>query len=114
MRRFLPSLLAAALLFSAATAYADRTPTTRVNGQKVSPVDPLKENIRVPYLTTGDTAFGAYRVSPIIYSVPVADDFGNPGARPTFNLPFYSGRMGFSGNNNGYVPKPTLLPTQAR
>jgi hypothetical protein len=105
MKRLQAALAAALLALLATPAWADRTPSVRSEGQQVSPA---RNDIRVPYLT------GAYRVAPLIYAAPVADDLGNPGARPTFNLPFYGARMGFSGVHNGYVPKPTLLPSQAR
>jgi hypothetical protein len=112
MRRLGGALGALALLLLANAAWADRTPMVRSQGQKVSPAGP--SDIRVPYLTTGNTAFGAYRVSPRIFASPVVDDLGNPGARPTYNLPFYGARMGFSGSTNGAVEKPYLLPSQAR
>ena len=111
MKRLKPVFALVLLALAAAPARADRTPSVRAQGQKVSPA---QNNIRVPYLTTGSSAFGAYRVAPLIYSAPDTDDPGNPGARPAYNLPFYGARMGYSGVANGYVPKPRLLPSQAR
>jgi hypothetical protein len=70
-------------------------------------------DITVPYLSNGYSAFG-FPVAPLVYSTPDVDDRYNPGARPTFNLPFYGARVGFGGFANGAVPKPTLLPANAR
>jgi hypothetical protein len=104
-------LSAAIVALLAVPAWADRTPSVRSPGLKVSPA---QDDIRVPYLTTGSSAFGAYRVAPRVYSSPAADNPANPGARPAFNLPFYGGRMGFGYGNNGAIPKPTLLPSNAK
>lgn len=95
------------LAIFAAPSLADRTPTRRVNDIRSHGV---RVDITVPYLTTGDSAFGAYRVAPRIYSSPVLEDEAGPGARATFNLPFYGARMGFGGQNNGAVENPRLLP----
>jgi hypothetical protein len=95
----------------AAPALADRTPSSRVEGQKSTGA---RIDITVPYLTNGTNAFDAYNVAPRVYGAPVVDDPAKPGTRPTFNLPFFGGRMGFSGTANGAVPKPTLLPSDAR
>ncbi len=89
---------------------ADRTPSRRAEGQRSTGT---RVDISVPYLTNGASTFG-FPVSPRIYAAPVVDDPAKPGTRPTFNLPFYSGRMGFGGFANGAVPKPTLLPSDAR
>jgi hypothetical protein len=107
--RQLLTLTAALLLVS--MSRADRTPSTRCPTQKVSPAP---DDIRVPYLTTGNSAFGAYRVAPLIYSSPVTDDRFNPGARATYNLPFYGARMGFGDLSNGAVPKTYLLPPNSK
>jgi hypothetical protein len=105
----LTSLLAVVLLASA--AWADRTPSTRIGNTR----DPgTRGDITVPYLTTGYSAFGAYSVAPRIFAVQDTDDPRNPGARPAFNLPFYGARMGYGDIINGYIPKPTLLPSQAK
>src|SRR5262245_8409117 len=114
MRQWRSIKVAAALALLAclaSPALADRTPSQRVEGQKSTGA---RVDITVPYLTTGYSAFGAYSVAPRIYAAPVVDDPAKPGTRPTFNLPFYSGRMGYSGAANGAVPKPTLLPSDAR
>ncbi len=103
------SLLALVLL--AVPAWADRTPSVRSQGQRDNGT---RTDIFVPYLTTGSNAFGAYQVAPRVYSAPTADDLRNPGARPAFNLPFYGARMGYGDILNGYIPKPTLLPSQAK
>src|SRR5438093_1409049 len=90
-----------------APAWADRTPSVRSQGQRDNGT---RVDITVPYLTTGNTAFGAYKVAPRIFTSPSADDPANPGARPAYNLPFYGARMGFGSGFNGCIPKPTLLP----
>jgi hypothetical protein len=105
-------MLAVALaLILAGQVLADRTPSVRASGERDHGTRP---NIFVPYLTTGYTTFGAYYVEPRIYRFPVADDPANPAIRATYNLPFYTGRMGFGSGTNGYVPKPTLLPSNAK
>jgi hypothetical protein len=110
--RWVKGVLALALLAgTAAPVLADRTPTTRVEGARSNGT---RIDITVPYLTTGRTAFMSGYVAPFVYASPVADDLRNPGARPAYNLPFYGARMGFGGFNNGAVPKPYLLPSQAR
>jgi hypothetical protein len=109
--RWTKGLVALTLLTCLASpVHADRTPSRRAEGQK-SPG--ARVDISVPYLTNGASAFG-FPVSPRIYAAPVVDDPAKPGTRPTFNLPFYSGRMGYSGAANGAVPKPTLLPSGSR
>jgi len=131
MRVVLAGLLALVL---AAPAWAGRTPSVRAEGPRV----PSQGDIRVPYLTSGTNAFHAYSVAPKILQNPVSndpfnqqglgvgppsasvfknavvDDPFNPGARPVFLLPFYGARVGFSGGTNGTVPKPYLLPSQAK
>ncbi len=99
------------LMVLSAPAWADRTPSQRAQGQKDHGT---REDIRVPYLTTGDSAFGAYRVAPRIFASPDTDDPKNPGARPAYNLPFYGARMGYGDSFNGFIPKPTLLPSQSK
>jgi hypothetical protein len=101
---FLPLVV---LAFLAGPSFADRTPSRRVVDVRVPSV---RGDITVPYLTTGKSAFGAYKVAPLIYSSPVLEDAAGPGARPTFNLPFYGARMGFGGRSNGATEKPRLLP----
>ena len=109
--RWAKGLVALSLLTCLASpALADRTPSRRVEGQKCFGT---RVDITVPYLTNGGSAFG-FPVAPRIYAAPVVDDPAKPGTRPTFNLPFYSGRMGYGGFANGAVPKPTLLPSDAR
>src|SRR5205809_1038027 len=100
-----------AVMVLAAPAWADRTPSVRSQGQRHNGT---RIDITVPYLTTGNTAFGAYKVAPRIYTSPSADDPAKPGARPTYNLPFYGARMGFGTGTNGYIEKPKLLPSQAK
>ena len=110
--RWVKSAVALALLACLASPVrADRTPSRRAEGQKSTG---SRVDITVPYLTNGTSAFGAYTVAPRVYAAPVVDDPAKPGTRPTFNLPFFGGRMGFSGTANGAVPKPALLPSDGR
>ena len=109
-RKWWLGLLSLALVIS--PALADRVPTTRTETPRSHGTRP---DISVPYLTNQGSNFGVYNgVAPLIYSGAVTDDPNKPGTRPVFNLPFYGGRMSFSGTSNGAVPKPTLLPSQAR
>ena len=102
MQRWLTSFLVLgtlAVLAGAARAERTpmmRTPTTRSQG--------FRPDITVPYLTTGNSAFGAYSVAPRIYSSPVLDD-PNPGTKPVFNLIFYGARQAFGDFSNGATPK---------
>lgn len=98
----------AALMLLAAEACADRTNMIRSPGQRSNGT---RQPIRVPYTTNGPTAFGVYNgVAPRVISTPSVDDPSGIGTRPTYNLPFYGARQGFSGSSNGVVPKPALLP----
>lgn len=124
-----------ALMLLAGQALADRTPSVRSQGQRYHGT---RTDITVPFLTSGPSAFvttpldqrkseevadviltpqnnfGAYRVSPRIYSSPLADDLTKPSARPVYNIPFYGARMGYGRDFNGYIPKPFLLPSDAK
>ena len=96
-------LLALGLLaFLAGAAWADRVPMTRTPGQYSR--WPLSDS-RVPYLTTGRTAFGAYWVAPRIYSSPIVDYPPAPGAKPVYNLIFYGGVQGFGTRSEGATPR---------
>ena len=101
----------ALLVFLSPAVWADRTPSVRSQGQRDNGT---RVDITVPYLTNGNNAFRAYTVAPRVMTSPSEDDRAQPGARPTFNLPFYTGRMGFGSGFNGYIPKPTLLPSQSK
>lgn len=105
----LTSILAlGAFLLVTNIAEAGRTPIVRVPTIRARGVRP---NIAVPYLTNRRSTFGVYNgVAPRIYSAPVVNNPRNPGARPTYNIPFYGGKMGFSGRANGAVTRPTLTP----
>ena len=89
----------------AGTALADRTPSTRVPSP--APATGPRPDITVPYTTDGrSTLMYAGKVAPRIYQSPTVDDPKNPGARPTFNLPFYGSVMSFGDRSNGAVSKP--------
>jgi hypothetical protein len=91
-------------LVVAATARADRVPTSRAVGQKSTGA---RIDISVPYTTNGRSAFGVYQgVSPKIYSSPIVDDPAHPQSKPVYNLPFWGAVMSFGGKSNGATPKP--------
>jgi hypothetical protein len=106
-------VLALALMMALSVpAWGSKLSTQRVNSYKCYGA---AGNIRVPYMTTGNSVFmrNGY-TSPLIYRAPGVDNPYNPGARPGYNLPFYGARMGFTDNFNGYIPKPMLLPSNAK
>ncbi len=97
------TLLALSLLVATAgTASAERVAMTRTAGAKSGGA---REDITVPYLTTGKTAFGAYSVAPIITSSPIVDDPSQPQARPVFNLIFWGAEQAFGDRSNGAAPR---------
>jgi hypothetical protein len=99
--RWLAAALAIGVLVGLTNvASAGRVPMTRNDGQRSNGT---REDITVPYLTTGKTAFGAYSVAPRIYSSPIVDDPANPQARPVYNLIFYGARQSFGDKSNGAV-----------
>jgi hypothetical protein len=93
----------AVLLALSDSAWADRVPSTRTAGQSNFGT---RQDITVPYLTTGRSAFGAYSVAPRIYASPTVDDPKNPQAKPVFNLIFYGSVQSFGDKSNGATPKP--------
>lgn len=104
-------ILGLALL--AGTALADRTPSTRVPSPPAA--TGTRPDITVPYTTDGrSTLMYAGKVAPRVYSSPTVDDPKNPGARPTFNLPFYGSVMSFGDKSNGAVSKPGAIPLPNR
>jgi hypothetical protein len=88
------------LALTAGTATAERVPMTRSRGQRVHWTRP---DITVPYLTNRYSAFGAWTVSPIIYSSPIVDDPAHPQARAVYNLQFYGSVQSFGTRSNGAV-----------
>jgi hypothetical protein len=95
------------VLGAVSAAHADRVPSTRAEGTR----DPgTRVDITVPFLTP-PTNFNAYNVAPKIYATPQVDDPAHPAVRPTYNLPFYGGVMGFGDGNNGALPRPTAPKT---
>jgi hypothetical protein len=95
------------MLLGTAAARAERVPMTRTSGQRDSGARPDKT---VPYLTNGDSGFGAYKVAPRVYASPTVDDPANPQARPVYNLPFYGSVQGFGDKSNGAVPRDGPIP----
>jgi hypothetical protein len=83
-------------------ASAGRVPSTRDEGNRSSG---SRVDITVPYLTSGNTAFGAYSVAPRIYASPIVNDPAHPQSRPVYNLPFYGGRQAFGDRSEGAVPR---------
>jgi hypothetical protein len=102
-------LVAGLLVADVATARADRVPMTRSSGQSSTGA---RRDISVPYLTTGNTAFGAYSVAPRVYASPIMDDPAHPQAKPVYNLPFYGAVQSFGSQSEGATPGPsrTLRP----
>src|SRR5262245_40440894 len=96
------ALLLGLWLVQAGAARADRVPSTRSSGQKSTGA---RQDITVPYLTTGYSAFGAYSVAPRIYGSPIVDDPRDPGVRPVYNLIFYGAVQGFGDRSNGATPR---------
>jgi hypothetical protein len=92
----------AVLVTAVGSAQAGRVPSTRTSGFKSTGA---RQDISVPYLTTGRSAFGAYRVAPKIYSSPTVNDPQHPQAKPVFNLIFYGSQQSFGGKSNGATPK---------
>jgi hypothetical protein len=90
------------LLLVVGQAEAGRVPTTRSTGQKTT-LD--RNDITVPYLTSGKTTFMNNNVAPRIYSSPIVDDPRNPGAKPVFNLPFWGAVQSFGDRSNGATPR---------
>src|SRR5262245_31547862 len=111
MFRSVKGVLAVGLLACLASPAFARTPMVRSEGQRFHGTRP---DLTVPYLTNGYSAFGAYYVAPRVYAAPMVDNPAIPGTKPTFNLPHYGARMGFSGFANGAVPKQFLLPSQGQ
>ena len=108
-KRILSRMLALGFVFCAtSSAFGDRVPSTRTNGQKStgSRIDQT-----VPYLTNGRNAFQGYNVAPQIKSSPIVSDLTNPGAKPVYNLPFYGGKQAFGSGSNGAVQRPDLPPS---
>jgi hypothetical protein len=133
VRRFAGLLLAAAVLLTSGTAWADHTPTARTPGQRSTG---SRTDITVPYLTTGNSAFMPGYVQPKIYASPTVTPYGqtvgvvreadggvspreyaspqvndptNPQARPVYNIIFYGSVQGFGDRSNGAVPRSTPL-----
>jgi len=94
-------------LWTVSAAFAERVPTTRTESPRANGIRP---DITVPYLNNGSN-FNGYSVAPRVYATPQVDDPANPGVRPTYNLPFYGGVMGYGDGNNGALPRPTAPKT---
>jgi hypothetical protein len=100
------ALLAAGAFLLLAGAAEARVPMTRTEGQKSSG---SRQDITVPYLTNGTSAFGMYNgVAPQVVKGPIVDDDRYPGDKPVFNLPFYGSVKAFSGTSVGAVPSMRL------
>jgi hypothetical protein len=104
-KRWVAGLMVLGLfLAQTGTALAGRTNMTRNTGQKSTG---SRNDITVPYLTSGGTNFGVYNsVAPRVYGSPIVDDPRNPGAKPVYNLIFYGSVQGYGDRSNGAVPKP--------
>jgi hypothetical protein len=109
--RWLAGAVLVGLLFLASgTARAERIVTQRTSGQKSSGA---RDDITVPYMTTGKTAFMQGYSAPRIYSSPQVDDPNNPQARPVYNLIFYGSKQGFGDKSNGAATRASMpLPNR--
>jgi hypothetical protein len=63
-----------------------------------------RNDITVPYLTTGTSAFMQRSVAPRIYSSPSVDPM-NPQTKPVYNLIFYGAKQSFGNKSNGATPR---------
>ena len=107
MRVWLTGALVAGMLFLGnGVARAERTPMTRTPGQHSTGA---RLDHSVPWLTTGNQAFGAYSVAPRIYASPTVDDPRNPQAKPVYNIIFYGSVQSFGDASNGAEPRSTRI-----
>lgn len=103
--RWFTAALAVALVgVAAGVAQAGRIPMVRTAGQRNHGTRPDQT---VPYLTNGDSGFGAYSIGPKVSSSPQVDDPKNPQAKPVYTIIFYGSVQGFGGKNNGAVERST-------
>ncbi len=93
------------LLGCTTTAFADRVPSIRSNGQKSSG---SRIDMTVPYLNHSGNAFQGYSVAPQIKSSPTVSDKVDPNSKPVYNLPFYGGKQAFGSGSNGAVQRPSV------
>jgi hypothetical protein len=101
--------LIAVLAIGPESAQAGRTPTVRTPGFYTWGA---RNDITVPYLTTGGQAFMSQYVAPQILISPNVDNPSFPQVVPVYNLIFYGARQGFGDRFNGAEPKPSLLPVR--
>lgn len=105
--RWFTAVLAVTLLCVAADmAQAGRLPMVRTDGQRNHGVRP---DNTVPYLTNGDSGFGAYSVGPRVRSSPVVDNPQHPQSKPVYTIIFYGAVQGFGGQSNGAVERSTPI-----
>src|SRR5258707_10636901 len=91
--RWLAGLLVLGIVVAfAGTASAERTKSTRTNGQKSTGA---RDDITVPYLNNDKNAFRAYSVATKITSSPIVDDPKNPQVKPVYNIIFYGAIQSF-------------------
>ena len=103
--RFVRWFFALALLMGmAAVALADRLPVVRSGGQRDNGT---RNDITVPYLTTGGSAFMGSFVAPKIKSSPIVTDPSAPGTKPVFNIIFYGSKQSFGSGSDGAAPRKT-------
>src|SRR5262249_42726719 len=95
------------LLLAGSLARAEHTATPRTSGQKSSGA---RNDIAVPCLTTGGSAFMGNSVAPRVYGTPQVDDPDRPQVKPVYNLPFYGAVQSFGDYNNGAVERDAMLP----
>lgn len=107
LRRSLALGLLSLGLLSAGVARAERVPSARAG---IPPSHGARPDLRVPYLTNGDSGLGIYYgVGPRIYSAPAVTNPGSVAIQPGFNLPFQGGSRGFNTWSDGATPRPQIF-----
>jgi hypothetical protein len=94
-------LVGGLVLCLVARAEARRVPPTRSDGYRSNGA---RNDVTVPYLTSGRSTFMSGSVAPRIYSSPILDYPRDPGAKPVFNLIFWGAVQAFGDRSNGAVP----------
>jgi hypothetical protein len=86
------------LLVTAGSAEAAKTITTRTSGARSNGT---RNDITVPYLTSGNSTFMHGNVAPRIYSSPIVDDPNHPQQKKVYNLIYYGAKQSFGDKSNG-------------
>jgi hypothetical protein len=109
MSRVIGSLALAALIVLAASARAQRVPSSKT---VLPPSTGARTDVTVPYTTNGRSTLGvANGVAPLIVGKPALEEGdANTTGRPVFNIPFYGAVQSFNSAFFGAVERdPTQL-----